>query len=108
MANEVVRLPDTPGVANLVASPAAPEVVSITVPVQVVGGSDGPLTLKQKIQAAYKTVVALVGTITTSLVAVLGVPGLPEQYKGPIAGAALGCTVLGVFLVSNKEFVEKL
>ena len=76
------------------------------VPVKVTAQTDGPVTTKQKIKGYYKSVIALVGSLAASLVAIA--PMVPDPWNKYSAGGVLVFTILGVFLKKNEDWVDSL
>lgn len=100
-------LENTPTIQSLVTNPTRPDIKSV--PVKVIAGSNGPLTFKQKVQSAYKAIVAFVGTLLTLVSQIQSLtPFLPEQYRHWIGLGLTGLTLVSTLLTTNQKFVESL
>jgi len=100
-----------------VSKAAAPNIASFVseqphnqaIPVKVVSGSEGPLTIKQKFQAGYKATVAFVATLATLATQVQTLtPFLPDRERTWIGVGVAIIGTISTFLVKNEEFVENL
>lgn len=103
MALRIERLPNVEQPRALVGSGVEK---TVNVPVKITGETDGPVTVKQKVKGYYKSVIALVGSLGASLVAIA--PMVPDPFNKYAAGGVLILTVFGVFLKKNEDWVNSL